>query len=601
MGDRAFMDGSEVRRYDAELARLAAAQSPLRLRIGEALEELFARSGHHRCGFSTRAAYAYERLSRSGRWAGESRTVASRLAALPRIRVALLRREIGWVKAELLARHATPETETELLRMAMSCGVRELRRALREEGEDGEEDRPEEEPVCELSVTLPADEAWELEATRMLIEHMNSGGGIDWVDALLGEGQQTIIGVIDADPLDSAEARRLERWRERVAEIRAESDERATRAEREAVVAMGGPCAGGGHDSDLAALEAEAWRVAGLDGDALPDDVFELDRWLRNAASVLASRDLWIGRLLDRFCRAQGWRRLGYASEGHYVRDRLGMSRSSARARITLARRTRGLAPVMDALSAGLLGFEAAQLLSRVAHDGNATAWVERARRRTFKHLREEVQLVELRIRLGSDWMDTEPPTEQELEQAQAVERSVLCGEYLRKAPGGDRDLAQQAIVQMSARPEPRSSLGKVTVRIRMRESDLIFWRQLEAACREAGIGCSFTKFLVWTFWETWLPHLGTSDKWEEVYRRFLYRCPCPVCFRRDRTLPHLVYRSAGGGDDRENLAAPCAWCHLWGEHLGRLRVLPPASEMRWILGERPILEVRGREKRELQ
>ena len=243
MRDGAFMDEDEVGRYDAELVRLASAQSPLRLRIGEGLEKLFARNGHHRCGFSTRAAYAYERLSRSGRWAGESRTVASRLAALPRIRVALLRREIGWVKAELLARHATPETEAELLRLAMACGVRALRRALQEDGED---DRPEEEPMCELSVSLPADEAWELEATRMLIEHINSGGGIDWVDALLGEGQQTIIGVIDADPLDTAEARRLERCRERVAELRAESEERASRAEQAAAACGSAAAAAGG-------------------------------------------------------------------------------------------------------------------------------------------------------------------------------------------------------------------------------------------------------------------------------------------------------------------------------------------------------------------
>ena len=594
------MSDDEIARVDAELARLASTQAPLRLRMGEALEIFFRKSGHHRCGFSTRAAYAYERLSRSGRWAAESRTVASRLAELPRIRVALLTRRIGGVKAELLARHATPETEAELLAMARRSSVRALREAF---AEDGEEPEPED-PVCEVSLSLPADEAWELEATHMLVEHINAGGGIDWVDALLGEGQQTIIGLIDADPLDTPEARRLERWRERITELRRQRDARATRREQEATRALAGGAAAGaastGGVEDLAALEAEAWRVAGLEEDPIPDDVFELDRWLRNAASVLASRDLWLGRLLDRFCRAQAWRELGYASEGHYTRERLGLSRSSARARITLARRTRALEPVMDALREGLIGFEAAQLLSRVAHDGNAAAWVERARRRTFKHLREEVQLVELRIRLGGDWMDTAPPTEQEIDQAQSVERSVLCGEYLRKALSGDRDLAQQAIVQMSARPEPRTSLGKVTVRVRMRESDLIFWRQLEAACRDAGIECSFTKFLVWTFWETWLPHLGRSDRWEEVYRRFLYRCPCPVCFRRDVTAHHLVYRAAGGGDDRENLAAPCAWCHLWGEHAGRLKVLPPASDMRWILGERPILEVQGREKREL-
>jgi hypothetical protein len=77
-----------------------------------------------------------------------------------------------------------------------------------------------------------------------------------------------------------------------------------------------------------------------------------------------------------------------------------------------------------------------------------------------------------------------------------------------------------------------------------------------------------------------------------------MYECACPVCFRRDCTLHHLTYRAHGGTDDAENCTSPCAFCHLEGEHGGRLEVVGPASAMRWLIGRTPILEVHGREKR---
>ena len=44
----------------------------------------------------------------------------------------------------------------------------------------------------------------------------------------------------------------------------------------------------------------------------------------------------------------------------------------------------------------------------------------------------------------------------------------------------------------------------------------------------------------------------------------------------------------------------PYAWCHLDGVHGGCLKVQPPAHDMVWRIGERPLLEVRGRDKREI-
>jgi hypothetical protein len=60
----------------------------------------------------------------------------------------------------------------------------------------------------------------------------------------------------------------------------------------------------------------------------------------------------------------------------------------------------------------------------------------------------------------------------------------------------------------------------------------------------------------------------------------------------------HLTFRSAGGGEEDENLASLCTWCHLFGVHGGAIRARGPASCIEWELGTpEPCLRVRGRER----
>jgi hypothetical protein len=78
----ALIPFSEALRLDAELVRLARGASALRLAIGGALEALWSSSGHHELGFSSLEAYARERCERTGRWAADTRTLASKLESL---------------------------------------------------------------------------------------------------------------------------------------------------------------------------------------------------------------------------------------------------------------------------------------------------------------------------------------------------------------------------------------------------------------------------------------------------------------------------------------------------------------------------------------
>ncbi|UCF46072.1 MAG: HNH endonuclease [Myxococcales bacterium] len=125
----------------------------------------------------------------------------------------------------------------------------------------------------------------------------------------------------------------------------------------------------------------------------------------------------------------------------------------------------------------------------------------------------------------------------------------------------------------------------------------LLHYRQLERLHHQLLPATSFIQFLCASFWRTWVPTLGVSDKWEAIYRRDRYRCTSPVCHQRNVTLHHVQYRARGGTDSPDNLTSPCAFCHLEGEHGGRLKILPPGSNPTWVLGRRPIMRVHGRER----
>ena len=70
------------------------------------------------------------------------------------------------------------------------------------------------------------------------------------------------------------------------------------------------------------------------------------------------------------------------------------------------------------------------------------------------------------------------------------------------------------------------------------------------------------------------------------------------LCLKRDCTAHHVVYRSRGGGDEPENITSACDQDHIFGIHVGTLRVTGRAPyELTWTNGRKPIMTVRGRER----
>jgi len=686
----------ELQVLDAHLAALAHVEAGLRLSLGQALEVL-SRGGVFALGFSSLAAYVLERGERSARWAEGARCLARRLEALPELRRAVACGEVSWSMAELVARVARPEEEAWWLQATASLTVRKMRQLVQNaataEREAGRDQAPthravakqpaanstadaasadaasadaasgmdippaaaneatmasnasaeETEEMCTLVCTVDREEAWLFEATRHLLEHLGERNSNAQVEALLAEGQITLLaalprGALDIDAVEQLDTRQ-QRWREQLERWRSEAEERCEERIRAAM--PGASSSGAGPNSKSTspnpatstAPDVGHVAAAGL----APLQVAtarELDETVRALSQALARHELELSQAALRLHRADGWRRLGYATEAQYARERLGVSRSSLIARRSLAMRLEALPQVAEALGTAQLGVEAALQIVRVATALTQGAWIQRAQRRTIKHLREDVAAARMAVRLSGE-ADCPPPADDEIELLQELERAVLSGTACRGrvAPVSNEALPRtpqvecaaagpryawramlqslsrwlESGVQMSAAPAAAAtgrnvaSAGRVELRLRVSRSTHTWWRGLEAQARRwLPRGMSWLKFLCLSLWKGWQHLLGTDVAYGQIYLRDRYRCTSPVCSRRDVTPHHLKFRSAGGSDEGDNVAAVCTWCHLFGIHGGRIRAAGPAHNIHWELGapNDPCLVVDGRERR---
>jgi hypothetical protein len=634
----------EVERLDSRLASLARAEAGMRLRLGQVLEVL-GRGQHFELGFSSVAAYALERCDRSVRWVEGARGLARRLEPLAELRRALAFGSTSWSMAELLARVAQPEDEASWIEAAQSRTVRQMRAQVLQVVAAAGRDEPaprsealaieateatESDATCTLTCTVDQEEAWLFEATRALLEQLGVLGADAQVEALLAEGQETLLAALPEGWLDLERLERVDTaqrsWVRELSRWRAQAEACCEQHFRDALAESGGIEPKRAVRDGVA--HAAALGLAALESSSAHD----LDGVLRGLSRLLSRHELQLSRLVLQFHRADGWRRLGYASEAQYASERLGMSRSSFVARRALALRLEKLPRVAEALGAGHIGVEAAVQVVRVATPSTEITWVERARQRTIKHLREEVAAALVAVRLSGD-ADCPPPVDAEMGAFHELEQAVVSGRVCQSRPAHAGPLERDGAVrwaepgsasrrawlmmlgslaewlegglQMSAArtQSPASNVaskGRVELRWRVSRANFTWWRGLEMQARRwLPNGTSWLRFLCLSIWNAWRHLLGTSVAYGHIYIRDRYRCSSPVCNRRDVTPHHLQFRSAGGSDDDENLAAVCTWCHLFGVHGGRIRAAGTAERIHWELGAAgcPCLVVDGRER----
>ena len=621
-----------IRAADERLFELALGNGRDRLELGTLLNEFARKSWHHELGYSSMEAYALQNCGRSARWVSETRTLARRLSELPALRRALLDGRVGWSMAELVARHASADTDVALAALASRSTVRQLRSlfaAVSERAESGQVPMPGLKSAGQTSADSEV-----VAAGQMSAGHDSAGQASSEGDAEAGAGGQMsagpksgqgqtsaggrvepapsdIVGQMSARLLAAAEAdvectlrvtlstkdALLFAWTHRFFEhlvgsrqgsdffleaMLAEAAEELTPTDIDRLIPME-KAAAGLDAKRLAWLEQlAAWReeserlcehnVPARQALEIPENVSEGDLHERIVAlnKKMTAREVALGEAAQSFQRMDGWLRLGYASLAQYARERLGMSASSLKSKLTLARRLH--APVKEALRSGRVGHAAAMAISTVATAGSAEAWVDRARRRTVKHLREDVNAARM-------LNQSTPPTDEQVRQVQAIETRILQGDH-------------------SAMEEPKGQTSAgAPIRLNLRVSRDIS-RALRCFERVMGprLDGSTMRFLCNKFWDAWKHMCNRREKWSHIYARDRYECTSPVCSRHDMTPHHLLFRSKGGTDDPFNMAGDCLWCHLEGIHGGRITVTGTADDMTWTIGRKHPLRVEGRE-----
>jgi hypothetical protein len=438
----------QIRAEDRFLFEVARGQGQGRLQLGEAALEFEALDGPRELGFSSFGAYARERLSVRPSMVASAKRMAKRLGEMPRLRAAYLGGEVGESMAELLARHGVrdPSREAELLELVRVDGVtvHAVRDVLKsDDPEDAAEDDPWLRRVT-LDDTVSFEAAALAEATRILDAHLNQYDGGDWFEHAMAETRLSIPGLFEGETAQHIE-RALVELRDRVLAGRERRDAEEERAEAE-----------------LPANETERGDFPAPE--PRPDDVAGLDALMRRLCARLASRDLLFGRHASDFFREARWKKLGYGTDRQYCRERLGMSRSAVWRRIRLARQCAVLPGVGEALSSMDIGFETACLVAGVATPATEAAWLDRARRRTFKHLRQEVQAVQVEARLSGRGGDLAPPTDAQIRDFEELERHVLTGDLMGEAlegpeSGGDAEIDYEVALAAST----NVSLGLVS------------------------------------------------------------------------------------------------------------------------------------------
>lgn len=319
------------------------------------------------------------------------------------------------------------------------------------------------------------------------------------------------------------------------------------------------------------------WTAA---ADVLPDDVarldervsdldaFALDRRMRAILRAMQRIDSQMGRLLHTLLAQRLHRFVGFASLAAYARERLGICPRKARALVALERRTWEVPALLAAYRDGELSWLRALTIMQVANATTGPAWVARAKAVTVRRLVDEVEwVVETRAADGAPPLPGTPLVLPERQIGAHEEEAPLDTAIVLYAPASVKILLHEAVTAFAEPPEPR-------------------WRSFERLLDR-----------VHTEWRQSHPRHR-----DPIFDRDGWRCAVPACSsQRNLHDHHLLFRSRGGSNARDNRITVCAWHHLRGIHQGRIRAWGTAPhDITWELGVRPgyaaLIRLRGDE-----
>ena len=512
---------------DGWLRRLAAQDARGRTVLGGLAQAFLRGRGHYQLGFSRLGDYSRERLGISARELQSLATVCARLERLPRLRAAFVDGVLSWAQIRLLTTVATPEDETEWLARAEGRTVRALAAVIRTppDGEDDDEARFR--LRCPRRLRLLWQQVVDL-ARCMAGSELTQGQA---AEAIAAEGLSARVPC--GEPWPAAEPPRT-----------APVDLHESRA----VFA----------DLDWTAIrDALPENIEGLHADVDGLDPFALDLRMRAVLQAMRRVDWQLGRLLRVFLDRRLYRLMEFASADRYVTERLGLSARKARALVALERKTWQADAFGAAYRAGELSWVRALTLLPIVAEPTAAAWVERAGAVPVRRLADEVEWA---LTLRDGLAPIMPP-----------------------APGASLALDER---QLCTRPEWEFPDAEVTFSapvsvVALFRSAILAFAHPHGSLIE---GLEALLLHVKSEWE------GQPRHRDPVFARDRWRCAVPICTaRRELHDHHVVFRSRGGSNERENRISICVWHHLRGVHAGRVRAEGEAPDgITWEIGVRP-------------
>jgi len=497
-----LLGGEALIPFERIFAGVARGREAIDLAIGEGLRALEDRDGLMDLGFSKMTDYARESLGLPATTARDKVKLARGLETRPLLREAVRSGKLTPRKALEVLPVASGDGEKPWLLLAATLSVRELRRAVA---------RARGRPVGGAAPEPPDEERWKLLSLPLRAEDRAVVAEAMWLAGeLLGRGApawqrleamaQEFLGSHPTEPGED------------------ETDGAPTRGIPPEDLEKASEIESNGWDW----LEAVEPLAAPEVGEMEPR---ALDARLRELVEKRLRWDEVFGALALGFVREGLPRKLGFASLGQYLKERLGMSRRAVEQRVWLERRLEELPQLRHALERGEVFYEKARLVAGVADFDSVNEWIRRAERQTCVELERAIAATR----------DAQACVRDRLEAPVPERVAALLGAALRAAAETDE--------------EP-----------------------LDAAGCLAKVARHFV--------ETWGPLLERRNTpRNRVMERDGWWCKVPGCSRPGAQNHHIILRSHGGGNDPGNRVGICAPHHLRGIHGGRLRVSGTAPD----------------------
>jgi hypothetical protein len=559
---------------DRTLAALCRQRGPLRAVLARIAARLVVLRAWEHIGYARLSDYAIERLGLSARWVRSLALVGEAFRIYPRLEEVLATGMLGWTKVRLLASLPRGEDEADWIARARRLTAEQLSKRVRAADRGSVEAGALDDEVIAgvFEVRCSPEVRWKWHAARGAASRV-AGRMVP-----LSEAAEMIAAeVLSALPVD-------DEWEQEACDEPPASWNRPSDLVDDAVASeVDGPPERPSWVADRPA--GSRWRGYGtLEGFlvGLEDaDAFEVDDRLRRVVSMEQRLEARLGPLLARIWDRWVHRAIGYRTREAYVRERLGMDPTRARALVRLERAAVANEPFARAYRSGDLSWVKADLLVPLVKAdplGHFIGdWVAWAKQVTVRRLREDVEWA---LALA----DTDPV---------AFRQSGGLPAEIR----GDREIRAQHREPARDIAAPTPDVESCSVRF-IGPADVVqLFRAVLCTVRrrmERHIGRLPTQgealgAMLDHAFSCW----GVGDKVSpnhRVFDRDGWRCAVPGCTSMENLHGHHIhFRSAGGSDDPANRVTLCAFHHLRGVHAERIRCGGAAPDgLTWQLGIRP-------------